>query len=347
VRLLLGEQRKPNTTSLPISFSLIAALMVLSLTCNLLAGEGIDQEWVVSFEEQRQNNYIWDGKQAKSIEKLKEEFGELTEFQRIYGLDADIFATNGYYYTVANLKISAPELYIKLIEFEEKKDLLKSRDDHELSSSQRAAIENEIRQLQASLPPTINYENYLWHRYCRGLEEDMKDGLIISQSDCSTCKGTGKMPCKLCRGKGKVGFYNPSIDVIDPDSRTRKIYRKQELDKKRKSLGFERGTESQRNTPRDPIPGMPDSMLSEIDYFSTDRPTRDEILREKEEEKAMKQAEIERMRKENEQIECAICRGCGWCACPECVLEKKPHYADSAKIKYLPRWSNLKSKKWL
>jgi len=348
----LKGQTQQNITIQNVS--IVIAFFVFSLLPgNLLAEGEADQDWVVSFDVQQRNNYVWDGKQSKDIESLKKDFDELREFQNTYDLNTNIFMINGYYCTDSNLKSFAPKIYTKFVELDSKIELLEKNEDlsssFRLSSSQIVNLEKEIQELRALLPPMINFENYMWHIYCRGLEKDVEDRIIVPDPNCLLCKGTGQITCNLCRGKGKVGFYNPSIDVINPDSRIRKEYRKQELERKRESRESIKNSGRQNSVPRYPDrrAGFSPSMSPMSDYLEMDRSAKDEMLSKREDEKAKKLAKLEEWRRKNEQIECSICEGRGWCACPECVLVKKPHYADSAKVRYMPRWSKLKSKKWL
>ena len=312
-----------------------------------MAEEGSDQEWVISFDVQQRNNYIWDGKRTKGTKKLEEEYNELKEIQNTYRLNPNIFIIDGYYCTDTHLKTFAPQIYTRFIELNSKLESLESNEKFSSSSSHLVALKEEIQQLRSSLPPKINFGNYLWHTYCRGLERDVDGRIIVPQADCSCCKGTGKIPCPLCGGKGKVGFYNPSIDVIDPDSKTRKEYRRRELDRNKKYHERMKAPKRRKRTTQDSIPSMPGMMT----FFGRDSEFekehhREEILSKKEQDKRERQAKMEERRRKNEQIECAICKGRGWCACPDCVLVGKPQYAASAKIPYMPRWSKLKTEKW-
>ncbi|RKY06412.1 MAG: hypothetical protein DRP56_07465 [Planctomycetota bacterium] len=323
-------------------------IVVPFLSGNLLAEEGGDQEWVISFDIQQRNNYIWDGRRTEGTEKLEEEYNELKEIQNRYRLNPNIFIIDGYYCTDTHLKTFAPQIHNQFVELNSKLESLKSDAKLASDSTRLVTLNKEIQQLRALLPPKIDFENYLWHTYCRGLEEDVDARIVVPQADCSCCKGTGKIPCRLCGGKGKVGFYNPSIDVIDPDSKTRKEYRRRDRERNKKYYEHMKEPKRSKKTTRNSSPSMPGMMGSfgRLDGESEKEDRREEILRKKEEDKRIRQAKMEERRRKNKQIECAICKGRGWCACPNCVLVDKPQYATSAKILYMPRWGKLKSEKW-
>jgi hypothetical protein len=205
------------------------------------------------------------------------------------------------------------------------------------SDENRGQIRSEIILLVEKInklePPKIDFENYLWFIYCKGIESDLSNGLIQPESNCSTCSGSGKVLCNICGGSWKVGFYITCVDVIDVDSVSRKEFRRNELDKRKQKTSIRRK--------RDSI--VDNGPLGFGNGFEMTR--REKVLKEKEKKSRERNQKMKERAIANKTIKCCICKTHGWNACPKCVLVEQPTYLPSAKMRYISRWP--KQIKWL
>ena len=213
--IINGRRSKLNCTSHKLIFWLIAIFTYSIIMGSLWAEEKVDQEWVIQFDVQQRNNYIWSGKRIKDIKSLEEDFTELNEIQRRYNLNTNIFIIHGYYCTDTHLKTFAPEIYAQFIELNSKLESLETSENLSSDSSRLVTLNKEIQQLRASLPPKIDFENYLWHTYCRGIERDVDENvneLIIEYLGNTECD-KAELSFYLNEIKRKKHFFSLKVIV--------------------------------------------------------------------------------------------------------------------------------------
>ena len=370
---------------------LLQIWVVLVIFASFIFSAYAEDNFVLSFSQQCEQEKIWDGRTTRKISSIKRYFKSLQNIQEEYDLDTYIYMMDGYYYDLETLKFVMPEIFRELgvlegnlkhehgncniegevrqhagnntllitvgqmgdkivplrltkyrnsqietafivLQCPEDHPFLEKSDGESISTSvirdgnyeyttvmggnkvvRKYIIPNGMRTeivklLASSLPPSINYRNYLRYMYYQGIIKDFEKGLIEPNPDCPCCKGIGKMKCEICSGKGKVGFECKSLEVIDAHSRTRKEYEKNTREVQTSSLKASRG--GRRSSSR--------------------------------EAKKIKAKENRRLAKEKRirdgNVPCCICKKSGYLLCPECILVTNPKYSPHAKEEYLNRW---------
>ena len=216
-----------------------------------------------------------------------------------------------------------------------------SSEDLQRLEEEKESLAQQIDELSAALPPQIDFENYLWHVYCGGIESDLEKGLITPDSNCTCCRGKGRKKCRVCTGKGKVDFYSDPVDVIDVRSKTRRAYRKKELDEARLSRRIDKRSSRRKRRDRSEstdMAGVPQGGRRTPVFSRARRQQRNTAISEISERANRRKGLHKDLKRINRAIDCAVCKSRGWIACVECVLINEPAYASSAKTQYQARF---------